>query len=544
MGMLNKFNSLVDTAIGVVSPGWERTRRTARVQSNVAKQLGTYVGAESGRIRTNWAASSGSADSDLLPHQKTLRNRSRDLARNNPHAAGILNSMQSNVIATGIKPQARLDHKMLGITKEKARTISKKMESGWKAWNRQADAAERQTFYGQQNTILTSMILNGEVLVMPLMLKEAHRDYNLALQLIEADRLDVPRGVDPKAPGGIRLGDRGQAVGYWIKNQHPGHTRIYGAKRDAGYTYYPAWNKHGRRNVFHLFEPKRPGQSKGEPWFAPVIGAFQDMGKFSEAEIISQRIAACIAMIITNPSAGLGTGAGVGVASQQDTTSDGDTIERMEPGMIETLSPGQEMKAFNPTRNAGAFEPFMEYMLREISTAVGMPYELVSKDFSKTNYSSARAALLEARRYFRTIQRRLNDTFNQYVWEMLVEEMYLRGELDGVTDFYTNFRLWTSAKWLADGWEWIDPIKSAKASEIKLNNGVSNLQQEFAEQGKDWEEETEQAAYEKDYRKSLGLSEEKIDSPVKPGNDKDSAPDGDKPDDDQDKPNTSDKEQE
>ena len=42
----------------------------------------------------------------------------------------------------------------------------------------------------------------------------------------------------------------------------------------------------------------------------------------------------------------------------------------------------------------------LENVLRHIGTGLNIPLELLMKDFSKTNYSSARAALIEAWRFF------------------------------------------------------------------------------------------------------------------------------------------------
>ena len=113
-----------------------------------------------------------------------------------------------------------------------------------------------------------------------------------------------------------------------------------------------------------------------------------------EAELVAARIAACFSIFITSEaSMDLGTG--------YDRNVQGQYLESLEPGMIRHLLPGESITSFNPQRPAATFEPFVERILRAISAALGLPYELVAKDFSKTNYSSARAALLEARRYFR-----------------------------------------------------------------------------------------------------------------------------------------------
>jgi len=142
--------------------------------------------------------------------------------------------------------------------------------------------------------------------------------------------------------------------------------------------------------------------------------------------------------------------------------------------------------------------------LRAISAALGLPYELVAKDFSKTNYSSARAALLEARRYFKVKQEWLSRKLCQPVWDMVLEEAYLKGELGSVS-FYDKRNYWSGATWIAPGWEWVDPLKEAKAAEVGLKNGIVTHSDLYSAQGKDWEESFEQRKRELDKMNELGL---------------------------------------
>ena len=129
---------------------------------------------------------------------------------------------------------------------------------------------------------------------------------------------------------------------------------------------------------------------------------------------------------------------------------------------------------------------------------------MVAKDFSKTNYSSARAALLEARRYFKMRQEWLSRKLCQPVWEMVLEEAYLKGELKADT-FYEMKEYWTGASWIAPGWEWVDPLKEAQAAEVGLKNGIITYSDLYASEGKDWEESLEQRKREQDKIKELGL---------------------------------------
>jgi capsid protein len=53
---------------------------------------------------------------------------------------------------------------------------------------------------------------------------------------------------------------------------------------------------------------------------------------------------------------------------------------------------------------------------------------------------------------------------------------------------------------------WIDPVKETKASKIRLEIGLSTLEDECATQGLDWEEVLEQRAREQAKMRELGLN--------------------------------------
>jgi len=85
---------------------------------------------------------------------------------------------------------------------------------------------------------------------------------------------------------------------------------------------------------------------------------------------------------------------------------------------------------------------------------------------------------------------------NNPTWEMLIEEAVLRGELNA-PGFFENKPEWLKVKWVADGWEWIDPLKEVKAAIEGKDANIINLSDIAASRGQDWEEVLEQAAREK-----------------------------------------------
>jgi lambda family phage portal protein len=411
--------------------------------------------------------------------------------------------MTTNVIGTGIRPQSRADKEDLGINEELANDFQKKAERVWKRWLPYADAGERMDFYEIQQLVDRQILENGEAIIVPLMLKDKGRPYSLALQLIESDRLNTPtdkRG-DKTIRSGVRIGEKGEPISYFIQKTHPGDIQHRSIEEARQYIEIQAKGGMGRKNIFHLYYVLRSGQTRGLPFFAPVLTYFKDLAEYVEAELVAARIAACFSLFITSESS-----MDVAVNSAYEKNASGQLVESLEPGMIKHLIPGESITSFNPQRPSATFEPFVDRILKAISAALGLPYELVAKDFSKTNYSSARAALLEARRYFKVRQEWLAQKLCQPVWEMLLEEAYLKGELD-VENFYENRPGWVRARWIAPGWSWVDPLKEVKASREAIAGNISSLADEAAGQGKDWEEILEQRAREEQKRKELGLPE-------------------------------------
>lgn len=489
-----------DAFISFFSPRAGLKRRMYREAIKVSDRFSSYRGASRDRLRSSWLPGGGSADEDLLPELKDIRERSRDLNRNDAHASGITSTMTTNVVGSGIRPQSRVDMEVLDINEAQANAFQKDAERVWRRWVPFADAGYRMDFYEIQQLVDRQILENGEALIIPMMLKDPVRPYSLGLQVIESDRLDTPPGMtgDKSIRSGVRIGEKGEPISYFIQKTHPGDIR-FTKRTERVFTEIPAFNEYGRRNVFHLYYVQRSGQTRGVPFFAPVLNYFKDLSEYAEAELVAARIAACFSLFITSEAS-----MDVSSSGAYDRNPSGQLLESLEPGMIKHLMPGESITSFNPQRPGSSFEPFVERILKAISAALGLPYELVAKDFSKTNYSSARAALLEARRYFKMRQEWLSRKLCQPIWEMLLEEAYLRGEVKADT-FYEAQRYWTNASWIAPGWEWVDPLKEAQAAEVGLRNGIVTYSDLYAQEGKDWEESFEQRKREQAKLKELGL---------------------------------------
>lgn len=494
------FADRIDDFIGVFSPETAARRKYFRFISQ--KMLGSYRGADISRVRGGWITQGGSPDYDLLPDLPKLRERSRDLVRNDGIASGAIDTIVTNIIGSGIRPQSRIDRETLSIDEEFADKLQKQMEKIWARWVEYADAGNRLNFYEMEELSERQRLVNGESIIIPIRVTKSKRKrpYMLALQMVESDRMDTPTDLvsDKNIRKGVEIGEEyGDPVAYYIRKTHPGdyiYTRNSG-KTSNMFVRYSALNDFGDPNFFHLYHVKRSGQTRGEPFFAPVINLFKDRFDYMEAEILAAKVAACFAIFIKKNNS-------YNVSLNRSQQDNGKRVEEIYPAMVEYLNENEEIQSFNPNRPGGTFGLFMERILRDMAAGMNIPYEVLAKDFSKSNYSNTRAALLEARRFFMMQQQFVSNKLCQPVLLMLMEEAYLRGELP-IMDFYQNRAAYVRTRWISPGWQWVDPQKEVAASVLAVDNNLSTLADEFATQGQDWEEALEQIAREKKKIKEL-----------------------------------------
>jgi lambda family phage portal protein len=439
----------LDCAIGVVAPG--AGLRRARQRQAMAVLARAYEGATLGRRTDGWIAAGSGANAEIAPALARLRDRSRDLVRNNSYAAKAVGALVSNMVGTGLLPRARASDVEVSAVADRL----------WSAFAGAADADGLTDFAGLQALIVRSLVESGEVLVR---LRERRAEDGLPvplqLQVLEADHLDSTRTEDLGDGGfvlqGVEFDRLGRRRAYWLYPTHPGDGRGALVSHRV-----PA------DRVLHLFERLRPGQVRGVPWFAPVMLKLRDLDAYDEAELVRKKIEACFAAFVT----GVQDEETLGRAK---TAPDGSRVETFEPGMIEYLEPGRDVKFASPAASGG-YADYMRMQLHAIAAGVGLTYELLTGDLSQVNYSSIRAGLIEFRRRMEALQwQLLVPGLCQPVWRRFVLAAQAAGKLpDGDI----------AADWTAPRFEAVDPMKDIQADILAVRAGVMTLKEAIARQG-------------------------------------------------------------
>jgi lambda family phage portal protein len=168
---------------------------------------------------------------------------------------------------------------------------------------------------------------------------------------------------------------------------------------------------------------------------------------------------------------------------------------------VPTLAPGEEIKQVAAAHPHSGFGEFAHEMLRSIAAALGVSAEQITQDWSKTNYSSARAALLES---WKTLNRRSTEFKIGTATPMFatwLQEVMERGDLrsvlpSGAPEFIEASTAYARCGWLGVARGWVDPVKERQGAALGMDIGLSTLRDEAAEQGRDWEEVIAQRAIE------------------------------------------------
>lgn len=490
------FVDRLDRAILSVFPTWgaeriatrKKFRNAERIEAAIQRTLedreaerghrfgAAYEGADKDRLRgENWLASNLSPDTALFSDLPELRKRSRDLFRNDCYFSGAVSSRVDNVVGRGIRPEPRVKPEEGVVTAAQAETINNQLKRLYKRI-RGRIGYENQSDWQIQRLIQRQWDMDGECFVLFSAADDPERRIPLVVEVIDAARCETPparytEGRDVRL-GVERAGKK--IVAYWFRTDVP----------DDQWNNELKYERIEASRVCHLFEKLFPDQSRGVPWLFACLGKIKDIKDLAEAELIAAETQACWAMFIKTEGNAIDLAENNASVSRQ-----GKRIEDIEPGMVGYLGPGEEPVFSNPSRPGGTFAPFMESNLRAIAAGLGHPFEMLAKNYSLTNYSASRMSIIEGRIVFRCRQQFMVDLVLQRMWDVIVQQAILAGEVDiSAADFVANRDVFTECAWITPGWPWIDPSKDIKSAVEAIANNLSTETDELAAIGKDREE--------------------------------------------------------
>ncbi|UZP67668.1 phage portal protein [Desulfovibrio mangrovi] len=461
-----------------------RTQRGVnRRHPHVRRMAGSHSGRLGGWHTHRTPASSSRYERD------TIQLRAEDLAANDWAPRSVIDSMTVNVVGTGLKPQAKPLAERLGISAEEAREVARQQEFAWQMWQMEAHPSGKLSFDDLCFLGLRCVLIHGELLYLPVMLPDEGRKFSLAIQDTHPGRLRTPldRESDHRIREGIEFNEWGAPSRYWIADPPAGLLQDWTHGTDhlssAHFVCKPAFVAH-RPCVLHLFRVEEVEQVRGISPLAAGMKLFRHLDDSLDYELMAQIITASIPVFIETEDA-------QGIIRQNAQSRDDIYHQQIRPGQIMYGNPGERPHILEPSRPGNNFVPFTELVLRAAAASMGMPYEVLAKDFSKSNYSSTRAALLEAWRVFMLYRTWMVNHLCRIIWAMVQEEAVLRGYVrlpKHAPGFYEAYHAWTNSKWLGPARGYVDPVKEVLGVAKALENRLTTHADAIAERGEDWED--------------------------------------------------------
>jgi lambda family phage portal protein len=460
-----------------------------------------FQGATFNRLTSDWMASFLSQDAEIRYVLRILRNRSRELGRNNDYVRAFFRAVQKNIVGRGVslQPQVKDDKGELNPK------INADILREWSHWTRKENCHVSGTlsFRAIERLAARSAAESGEIIVRFIFEKFGRSKIPLGLQIIEADLLDENFNGNfgsNRVKMGVELDRWDRPVAYHFFTCHPGDTSFPQEQKDQERVRIPA------EEIVHLFIAERPIQTRGFPWIASAMLTQHQLGGFIDGSVVRKRAQASIMGFITTPEPDDG----------KPNTDGYDRVEDFSPGKFSYLAPGETVTVPNfGNGSESEFDPFVRAMIRKTASGIGSSYEEISKDWSQSNYSSSRLALLSERDDWRILQDWMIEHFHQPIFEKWLELAVMSGVIK-IPGYFSEPDRFNGAKWRARGWDWVDPMKDVTADLMALGGCLRTYSDILGEDGKDFEETMQQIKRERDRMKELGLDPDLMASKQKP----------------------------
>jgi len=457
-----------------------------------------YEGAKTSRLNRDFNLTNNHFEMLAGSDRELLKARARWLSANNPIVKSIDKSIVKNVVGTGIRLQSKVKDKEF----KGAKRFNEDIERLWEEFIKKEnfDLAGLSGLYDFQKLSLKHKLMDGEILVNKVWTKD--KLFPLKFQLVESDMFDNTKTSNKNNSvfSGVEVNSAGRPTAYWLKT----------AINSNGSKAFKA------ENIIHFYERDRATQYRGITDYAQVINNLKDFAAYNDSEIVKNRILASFATFIktSNTAGSMFKDKLTGQAQGSP-----DPIKEITAGMIKYLRPQEEVQTIQSNQLGNSYPDFVTTTVRLIAAGRDISYELAFRDYSKVNFASSRAGLIQDNKRFDAEQLSITTNLLTPMFSDFVDSMVLAGRLTVPKDYWTDKSKYIQPVWIMPRREWVDPVKDIKAIEKEIELKMTTQTKAAASKGQNFEDIVdEQIAEEvmiKDKRKAAGLSETEEDEDAK-----------------------------
>lgn len=460
----------------------------------------------------------------------------RDAARTNPYGRSALRSTGDAIIGAYFKLQLDPVAKILGVGEDEAAEWAEEAEWQWELDANSSyyplDAQRKQTFTDLMRTAWNAYYRDGETLG-AIKWKASISGTNTCLLLLDAERLSDPMGVQD-VTGNRRMGIErdvdGAPTAFHIRDAHPSDAFAFKASAVNKWTREERYTDWGRPRILHAYEHDRPDMTRGFSNYTSALLPMRLLQDYVLTELESAAVRATYAAVVESELdyekamqvIGETYAGGVNGNPILDFTlrlmADRAAYYRGQDfrfgkSKVAHLMPNEKLHMVQGNNHVPAVKDYNDVNLYTLASALGVDHATLTKNYSDTNYSGARAALFDV---WRSYEVRRSTFISQvpmpFVYAWLEEKIVWTKKLRmlGEKSFFEvrealcrgTFETWNKPR--------LDPLKENQADKVLYDMGAMSLKELCAVDGRDYRRVLKQRAREKAEMKEFGLKPEDI----------------------------------
>jgi capsid protein len=388
------------------------------------------------------------------PDYWTLRERSRQLFKENLYARGIIRRYITNVVNTGLELEATPEESILGFGDDELAEWSENTENRFKLWGSNptlCDFMGVNTFGKIQAIARREALIEGDVLVV---LRPNKTTGLPTVQLVSASAVQTPAKTGRQSreiEHGVELDAAGRHVAFWIDQEDGTSKRL------------PAYDKTGRRVAWLVYgTDKMHGEVRGEPLLSIILQSLKEIDRYRDSAQRKAVVNSILAMFIKRETNTPGTLPVTGGATFNKDVKVSDSkgartyqLSGMNPGLVaQGLAEGETPVQLGGNGTDVNFPIFEEAVVSAMAWAFEMPPEILKLAFSN-NYSASQAAINEFKIFLNRERKDIGDTMCSPIYEDWCISEALMGTLNA-PGFLIAWRdprkFYQLAAWLSSDW--------------------------------------------------------------------------------------------
>lgn len=469
---------------------WIRSR--FKKEAPVADDSRSFAGAKDNRFNQDFLAQAIQTNEDIRRNLQKLRDRSRELAKNNGDYRKYLRMCERNIVGpNGILLQMNVRLKNGNPDRAANRWIMDRWSDFCKKGN--CTTNRRQGMRRLVKQIVRCWRIDGEVFLRRV--PNFGNKHHYAFQML--DPAACPVTLNETLPSGnrilmgIELDPWDAPVAYWFyarSNFHECST--------MGQYYDPIYAPETRLNgesyvrlpvteINHFFDDELVGQVRGFPFGQAAMQEIYLLNSYIYAELVAADAASRKLGKIVNkklPSQYTGRNPD-GTPKVQPTPK-----VTSEPGSFDLLTGDWDILTYDPQHPAANFPPFLKTLKRNIASGLDVAYNNFANDLESVSFGTMRSGALDERDAWMDQQQTVIEDVLYPEFGHWLQIQLLLPECPYEPFAFERLNV---PKWLPRRWPWIDPQKDAVAKGYQLALGATNPQDIASELGNDFEENVE-----------------------------------------------------